>query len=199
LRPILPSPRLLPEAVIEAGPDGYPRTQPPLALIACRLPEGEVRRRWPGFGAYLEGGKARGIPEGYPARRRRPWHAQGDRPAAPFLCTSRGKSPNGRKPFRFLGNQSAATAPNVYLMLYPRGPLNAALPDNPALGGLVSQALGGLDTDPFRGQGRVYGGSLSKMELKELAQVSSEPIREVRKDHLAGAGLDQTLPYFADF
>ena len=51
----------------------------------------------------------------------------------------------------------------------------------------------------FRGQGRVYGGGLSKMEPKELAQVTSEPIREVRKDHLAGAGLEQTLPFFADF
>jgi hypothetical protein len=64
---------------------------------------------------------------------------------------------------------------------------------------LVYQALGGLDPDPFRGQGRVYGGGLSKMEPKELAQVTSAPIREVRKDHLAGACLDQMLPFFSDF
>jgi hypothetical protein len=37
------------------------------------------------------------------------------------------------------------------------------------------------------------------MEPKELAQVTSEPIREMRKDHWAGAGLEQTLPFFADF
>jgi hypothetical protein len=51
----------------------------------------------------------------------------------------------------------------------------------------------------FRGQGRVYGGGLSKMEPKELAQVTSEPIREVLKDHWAGAGMEQMLPLFADF
>jgi hypothetical protein len=198
LRPILPSPRLLPGAVIEAGSDGYPLTEPQLALIDCRLPEGEVRRRWPGFWSYLERGKAEGIPEGYLASRRSPWYAQEDRPPAPFLCTYMGRSQNGRKPFRFLWNQSAATAPNVYLLLYPRGPLKAALQENPALAGLVFQALGGLDTDTFRDQGRVYGGGLYKMEPKELAQVSSGPIQEALKDHLAGAGMKQNLPFFMD-
>jgi hypothetical protein len=158
-----------------------------------------VRRRWPGFGAYLERGKAQGIPEGYLASRRSPWYSQEDRLAAPFLCTYMGRSQNGRKPFRFLWNQSAARAPNVYLLLYPRGPLKAALQENPALGGLVFQALECLDTDTFRGQGRVYGGGLFKMEPKELAQASSGPIREALKDHLEGAGLEQMLPFFADF
>jgi hypothetical protein len=198
LRPILPSPRLLPGPVIEAGSDGYPLTEPQLALIDSRLPEGEVRRSWPSFWAYLERGKAQGIPNGYLASRRRPWYAQEDRPAAPFLCTYMGRSHNGRKPFRFLWNQSAATAPNVYLLLYPRGPLKAALQENPALGVLVFRALGALDTDTFRRQGRVYGGGLYKMEPKELAQVGSKPILEALKDHLAGAGMEQNLPFFAD-
>ena len=64
---------------------------------------------------------------------------------------------------------------------------------------MVHQGLGGLATDTFRGQGRVYGGGLSKIEQKKLAQVGSGPIREALKDHLAGAGLDQTLPFFANF
>jgi hypothetical protein len=33
------------------------------------------------------------------------------------------------------------------------------------------------------------------MEPKELAQVGGGPIREVLKDHLAGVGLEQTLPF----
>ena len=39
LRPILPSSRHLPDAVIEAEPDGYPRLDKPLAIIDCDLPE----------------------------------------------------------------------------------------------------------------------------------------------------------------
>jgi hypothetical protein len=32
--------------VIEAGPDGYPRLDRPLALVDCSLPESVVRERY---------------------------------------------------------------------------------------------------------------------------------------------------------
>ena len=101
---------------------GNPVLERQLFLLDCRLPEGEVKERHPTLVAYLEEGKAQGIAERYICRHRSPWYAQERRPAAPFLCTYLGRSDkkNGR-PFRFILNHSNATAPNVYLMLYPRG------------------------------------------------------------------------------
>jgi hypothetical protein len=102
LRPILPPPRKLPDRVIEADPDGYPRLDPQLVLIDCRLPESAVRHQYPGLWQYLEEGRRRKIHESYLTSRRTPWYSQEDRPAPPFLCTYMGRNANGRKPFRFL-------------------------------------------------------------------------------------------------
>jgi adenine-specific DNA-methyltransferase len=72
LRPILPSPRHLANAVIEAEADGYPRLMKPLAIIDCDLPEEVIQQGHPDFWRYLEQGKARGIHTGYLASRRIP-------------------------------------------------------------------------------------------------------------------------------
>ena len=92
-----------------------------LFLLDCQMSEREISERLPALGAYLEEGKANGIADRYLCRHRSPWYSQERRPAAPFLCTYLGRSDkkNGR-PFRFIMNHSIATAPNVYLMLYPR-------------------------------------------------------------------------------
>jgi adenine-specific DNA-methyltransferase len=82
-----------------------------------------------------------------------------------------GRSSNGRKPFRFFWNKSLATAPNVYLLLYPKGPLQDALACDSGLFQKVFDALQSLDTDDIKGDGRVYGGGLFKMESKELAAI----------------------------
>jgi len=181
LRPILPAPRFLSETVIEPDADGYPRLEPQLALIDCDLPESELRRRFPDFWCYLESGMQRNVHAGYLASRRSPWYSQEARPAPPFLCTYMGRANNGRKPFRFLWNQSQATAHNVYLLLYPKGALKEALDVNPSLYAEVYAALRRIDTNGFMGEGRVYGGGLYKMEPKELAQMPADiPLRVMR-------------------
>jgi predicted RNA methylase len=176
LRPVLPSPRRLPDSIIEAEADGYPRLGPQLALLDCSLSEDEIRRQFPDFWRYLESGKAAQVHTGYLASRRTPWYAQESRPAPPFLCTYMGRANNGRKPFRFLWNKSQATAHNVYLLLYPKGELQRALNTDPGLCAPIFAALREIDTGRFIGAGRVYGGGLYKMEPKELSQVNADGV-----------------------
>lgn len=182
LRPILPSPRHLPESVVERRRDGYPRIHRPLALIDTSLPEEEIRSRFPDFWSYLERGLSSNIHTGYLTSRRSPWYSQEQRPAAPFLCTYMGRSRNQAKPFRFIWNKSEATAANVYLLLYPRSMLATALGRDPSLYEVVFSALSGIEEGGLVGEGRVYGGGLHKVEPKELARVSAHAIVDAVKE-----------------
>ena len=120
-RPILPSPRFVPVDEIMADGTGSPALERRLFLLDCRLPEDQIKKRYPLLGAYLKEGKIHGVADRYLCRHRSPWYIQEHRPATPFLCTYLGRSDaqHGR-PFRFILNHSQATVPNVYLMLYPR-------------------------------------------------------------------------------
>ena len=138
LKPILPGSRHLKQDVIEADADGYPRLERPLVLIDCDLPEDVLRDHYPGFWSYLQEGRRQGIPSGYLASRRSPWYAQEQRDPPPFLCTYMGRQGANGNPFRFFRNHSCAIAANVYLMLYPRGPLKRALDRSSELGGSCS-------------------------------------------------------------
>ena len=175
-RPILPSSRHLPDAVIEADPDGYPRLETPLAIIDCDLPEEVIQRRHPAFWRYLEQGKAQGIHSGYLASRRTPWYSQEKRATAPFLCTYMGRQGRRGNPFRFFWNKSQAAAANVYLMLYPKAEMKAALDARPELYPIVFAHLQSLTGEHLIKEGRVYGGGLHKMEPKELANLPAGEI-----------------------
>ena len=179
MKPILPSPRHLLVQVVEADRDGYPRLTPTLALVDCDRPEEDLRTSHPAFWEYLQTGRRRGIPEGYLACRRSPWYSQEKREPAPFLCTYMGREGNGRKPFRFIWNQSAAVASNLYLLLYPKGALRAALAATPAAHAQVFAALQEIDTAAFVRAGRVYGGGLYKLEPKELGRIPVTPLLKV--------------------
>ena len=76
----------------------------------------------------------------------------------------------------FFWNRSRAIAANAYLMLYPRGPLQAALARTPDLGAVVLSRLQGLDAERLIGAGRVYGGGLHKLEPRELAGLPAAEI-----------------------
>lgn len=176
LRPILPGSRHLPNAVIEADTDGYPRLKKPLVIIDCELPEEVIQRRHPAFWQYLEQGKAQGIHSGYLASRRTPWYSQETREASPFLCTYMGRRGSSGNPFRFFWNQSRAVAANVFLMLYPKGELKAALAARPDLYPSIFAHLQSLTGEDLIREGRVYGGGLHKMEPKELANLPAGEI-----------------------
>lgn len=80
------------------------------------------------------------------------------------------------KPFRFIFNQSQATAANVYLLLYPRPAVVKALESDPKLGPLIWKFLDAIPPGTLLGEGRIYGGGLYKMEPKELANVPADAI-----------------------
>ena len=179
-RPILPSPRYLSENEILSDENGNPLLSRRLFLLDCRLEEEQIKGQYPALATYLAEGRAQGISERYLCRHRTPWYAQEDRPPAPFVCTYLGRSDtkNGR-PFRFLLNHSQATAANVYLMLYPKEPLAAALRENPALKRRLWEFLNAINPNTMIAGGRVYGGGLHKLEPKELGNVPASAVSEL--------------------
>jgi hypothetical protein len=175
-KPILPGPRHLPSDVIEAEADGVPKIERQQFILDCRLPENEVRGRFPKLWAYLKTGKPK-VSDTYLCSRRNPWYSQETRPPAPFVCTYMGRGLAKReKPFRFILNRSQATAANVYLMLYPIPALAKALEDAPQLARQIWEFLDSIPSATLLGEGRVYGGGLYKMEPKELANVPADAI-----------------------
>ncbi len=173
MKPILPGPRSLQSDTIESSVNGLPLVAPPLFLLDCNLSEAEIEQKWPRFFEYLQQGKRQEIHSAYLTSRRVPWYSQEKRPPAPFLCTYMGRSRNGKHPFRFIWNRSQATAHNVYLMLYPKGPLRDALIERPELEAEIFKKLQNISPDLFISEGRVYGGGLYKVEPKELAKISA--------------------------
>ncbi|MGH9900652.1 MAG: Eco57I restriction-modification methylase domain-containing protein [Pyrinomonadaceae bacterium] len=172
LLPILPSPRYLSTDEIRATTEGGPVTDRELFLLACDLPESEVKERCPTLWRYFKLGAERRIKTRYLCRNRSPWYAQEHRPPAPLLCTYMGRQNTKRgRPFRFILNHSNATAANVYLMLYPRPAFENELRVNPQLLRVVWQFLNQTALKTLTDEGRTYGGGLHKLEPKELGNV----------------------------
>lgn len=90
-----------------------------------------------------------------------------------------GRMRENRRAFRFILNKSRAIAANVYLMLYPKALLARMLRESPELLQPVRAALGAIPSEVLTGVGRVYGGSLHKLEPKELAAAPADTVLAV--------------------
>lgn len=156
LVPILPNPKYLETNQINAYKNGIPKIKKRLFLLSCYLPEKEIFERHSPLWHYLEKGVAQGINKRYLCRHRSPWYSQEIRPPAPLLCTYMGRQTNRNNlPFRFIINHSQATAANVYLMLYPKPPLDSFFQKNPNSLQTVWQALCQIQANMLTGEGRM--------------------------------------------
>jgi adenine-specific DNA-methyltransferase len=192
-RPILPSPRYLQESEVPADERGHPILERKLFLLDCRLPEEEIKGRYPALWRYLQSGKP-SVSERYLCRSRRPWYRQEERPPTPFICTYIGRSDTRRgKPFRFILNHSQATAANVYLLLYPKPVLARALAADPALVRRVWELLNAIQPGELLDEGRVYGGGLHKLEPNELANVRADGIQALLSVEVPRPPIQHTL------
>jgi predicted RNA methylase len=180
LRPILPSPRYLEVDEVPADGEGNPVLNRRLFLLSCDLPESEVKAKYPPLWKYFQLGVENGIQNGYLCTHRSPWYAQENRPASPFLCTYMGRHDTGTgRPFRFILNHSKATAPNVYLMLYPKPFLQMAIDKKPEILRDAWNGLNRISTHTLTREGRVYGGGLYKLEPRELGNVPATGILSI--------------------
>jgi adenine-specific DNA-methyltransferase len=175
-RPVLPSARHLRTDHVKAYPDGTPLIEKPLFLLDTKLQPDVLVEKYPSLAEYIETG-TRGdepVADRYLCRSRKPWYAQENRPPAPFICTYMGRPKNGARPFRFILNDSEATACNVYLLMYPRPELERFFSQNPKAKRVVWNFLNAISPETLLSSGRVYGGGLHKMEPKELRAVSAD-------------------------
>ena len=171
LRPVLPSPRYVTDAVIRADETGYPLLEPQLCLLDCDLPPAEVAERYPDLWAYLSAAEELGVHRSYLLSRRDPWYRQERRDVPTYLCTYMGRAGGKNAPIRLLWNRSRAIATNVYLLLYPKEPLRRLYAKRPDLERQLFHALVSCSASAMVSNGRTYGGGLHKIEPRELLQV----------------------------
>jgi adenine-specific DNA-methyltransferase len=185
IQPVLPTPRNLRSDEILADQNGFPLLDQKLYLLTCDISEKEIKAEYPSLWQYLQVGKNQGIHRGYLCRNRKLWYSQEKRSTPMFLCAYMGRQGEKKtKPFRFILNRSIATATNAYHMLYPKPFLQKALQNNPDLIDEIWHALQAIPAEILKGESRVYGGGLHKLEPGDLGAISAHGFLEVLHNHM---------------
>lgn len=160
LTPVLPAPRFMHDAVIEADETGWPVEHErallniPMDIDESDLPD-SVR-------AYLDTCPDK-VRNSYTARHRKKWYSIEQREPAPVVCTYMSRS--DEQPFRFVRNKSKAVVTTAYLCLYPCSALTEGELDE------ICISLNSIAPSTLINSGREYGGGLRKLEPKELLSV----------------------------
>jgi hypothetical protein len=179
LKPILPSPRLLTQEVIESDPNGTPLLENLHFLLDCDQPPHVVREEYSGLWSYFEKGMEQGIHNRYLCANKDVWYFQEKRQPSLFLATYMGRSNgNKRSPIRFILNMSKAVATNVYLHLYPTEGLSRLLGNDRSRMLELLRILNAIPLEELLLAGRAYGGGLHKVEPKELLEVTLPDVPE---------------------
>ena len=175
IRPILPGPRALRTNIVESDGEGWPILHKVLAVIDTNASLDEIRDDDAPLADYLVTA-GENVTKGYLVQRRTPWYRQERRQPAPFLLTYMGRAREDKPPLRFILNRSEAIGTNMFLFLYPKGPLKRYLKSSPAADRVVLDALLSLSPDTLRNGGRVYGGGLQKIEPREFKQLPADEL-----------------------
>lgn len=179
LRPILPSPRFLKDAVIAPDTKGLPNVERRLFLLDCSESPETVKERYPGLWSYLESGREQGIADAYLCKNRKVWYYQEQREPALFLASYMGRSVGAERcPLHFYINLSKAVVTNVFLNLYPKpflAKLLAGSDDRPLE---LLRSLQAITCAQMVDEGRSYGGGLHKLEPREMGNVVLQSVPE---------------------
>ncbi|MDR1871100.1 MAG: Eco57I restriction-modification methylase domain-containing protein [Deltaproteobacteria bacterium] len=171
-RPILPSARFLKTLVIESDNFGNPILPKRMFLLDCRLNEYEIHKNYPNLWRYFESGRVK-VANGYLCRARKCWYFQEQREVPLFVCTYMVRQTDKTKSaFRFILNNSKAIVSNSYLALYPKKHLADCISHKPELKTIIWESLNSMTPENIHKEGRIYGGGLTKIEPKELLNVS---------------------------
>jgi hypothetical protein len=177
--PILPSPRYLKQAVIDADKKGLPKLHQKFFLFDCDQSIETLKKTHPAYWQYIQEGMAKGIQNGYICKHRNPWYSQEQRPPALFVSAYIGRqSANKENPFRFILNRSNATVTNSYLAFYPSILLLEMIHKNNGLDVQILDYLNSLCAESVIKEGRVYGGGMYKLEPSEMAKIGVDSLIE---------------------
>ncbi|MDR3046574.1 MAG: Eco57I restriction-modification methylase domain-containing protein, partial [Bacteroidales bacterium] len=178
IKSILPSPRYIKDNVIKISKDGYIGDIQSKYLLNITCLEHEIVDLPQKLIDYLNIIYSE-VKDNYIIRNRSPWFKQEYRPECPFLMSY--MSRNTKEPFRLFLNKTNATAPNVYLMLYPKFDWKKAEVQNEGFLDYLHNNLQRISAETFVSSGRVYGGGLYKLEPKELMSV---PLDDILSEYL---------------
>lgn len=176
--PVLPSARRLKSNAIHADDEGWPILDEQLGLINCGLPPEELAASDPALMQLFDSADE-SIRGAFLIKQRKPWYKQEQRLPPPILCTYMGRGGDDAHPFKFIRNESLATATNTYLLLYPKKEVADYIASRPDGLHRVHEALLQLTAQDLRDGGRAYGGGLRKIEPKEMGLLNARHVREL--------------------